>query len=285
MPPGHHHYWGPHGFSVPGATLWPMTTMHTGGLGNYPADDMPREERTSVLAILSLIFGIVCIPGFGVLGAILGAAALYFIATSGGRLAGRGLAIAGIVISLLFTFVWVVILWGASQAAAGFSQAAVAPVDNLMREIDTGKFAEAKSRLTGTAGQKITDEDFKAFADAYKAELGNYKAAPNGMWDWMQQMMAMGPVMQRFQGTSNMMPMPVTFDKDQAVLAVVMDPTSGNPTGNQGAIPIANIQVITKSGKTFTLFDPDSRPIAPNGNTPGEAKPEAPASPASEPPK
>ena len=70
-----------------------------------------------------------------------------------------------------------------------------------------------------------------------------------------------------------------------AVLAVVMDPTSGNPTGNQGAIPIANIQVITKSGKTFTLFDPDSRPIAPNGNSPGEARPEAPASPASEPPK
>lgn len=262
--------------------------MHTGGFGAFPSDEMPKEERTSVLAILSLIFGIVCIPGFGVLGAILGVASLYFIGSAGGRLAGRGLAIAGIVISLLVTFLWVVILWGASSVLGAVNSGAIVPVSTLMKEIDSGNFAEAKSRLTGVAGQKITDADFAAFVAAYQAELGAFKAGPDGPVAWITDMAEMGPVMQRFQGQNNQMPIPASFANDKAILAITMDRTSTNPSGGgaQSELPISNIQIFTKSGKVFTLYDPDNRPIAPEGGAapgdpaaPKETAPEAPKVP------
>jgi len=249
-----------------------MTTMHTGGFGTLQSDEAPQEERTSVLAILSLIFGIVCLPGFGVLGAILGIAAIYFISSAGGRLAGRGLAIAGIVISLLMTFIWIAILWGMVQFGAMVDREAIRPVSTLMQDIDSGNTAAIPAKFAGQTGQQLTEADIAAFAAAYQTELGAYKSAPDGPMQWFIDMMKIGPAMQRFQGRNDGIPIPMTFEKGMALVVLVFDRTSGKPSGSTSEIPMSNLQILTNNGKTINLFDPASRPLAPKA-------PEAPAAP------
>jgi len=75
------------------------------GAGPREAESKRPDEgvRVSRLAIASLICGILfIIPPAAVLAIVLGGIALSRIAASGGRLAGRGLAIAGICLGLLF---------------------------------------------------------------------------------------------------------------------------------------------------------------------------------------
>ena len=71
----------------------------------------PAQPKTSGLAIASLVLGIagLCTVGLGsIAGVILGIAALVRIGRSGGQLAGRGLAIGGIIASIVTLLVWVV---------------------------------------------------------------------------------------------------------------------------------------------------------------------------------
>ncbi len=81
-------------------------------------DEIALEpRRTSVMAILSLVCGLVCVvPGIGVLATIFGITSLVGINRSRGRVGGTGLAITGIVLGLLFSMIWIGILYAARQA-------------------------------------------------------------------------------------------------------------------------------------------------------------------------
>jgi len=267
-----------------------MTTMQTGGFGTFQQDQMPIEQRTSVLAILSLIFGIVCVPGFGILGAIFGITALFLISNSGGRVAGKGLAAAGIVIGILMTVIWISIAVGMSTFMGKVGQALVQPADTTMKAIEARDYATAKKILVGQTAQKITDADFEAFSKAYHDELGAYKSAPDGMWSYLTEVMQMGQQMQRYQNSGNIIPVPMTFEKEKVIVGWQVSNNSGASPGPNGSIdlPITNIQIITKNGKTITLYDPDNRPLTPpsGSDVPGDApkpsdppKPDAPANP------
>src|SRR5690349_14731093 len=92
----------------------------SGDLGD--AELALEPQRTSILAILALICALICIiPGMGLLAAILGISAAIGISGSRGRVGGMGLAIAGIVLGLLFSMIWVGIVLGSRQAL-GFAQ-------------------------------------------------------------------------------------------------------------------------------------------------------------------
>lgn len=68
-----------------------------------PLPVAPAEAKTSGMAITSLVMGILGLCGItAVMGLILGIVSLVRINRSGGRLSGRGLAIAGISLSGLF---------------------------------------------------------------------------------------------------------------------------------------------------------------------------------------
>ena len=74
--------------------------------GGY--DEYAGPERTSALAVLSLILSLACcIPGLGLLGAGLGVGALIGISGSRGRVGGKGLAVAGIIVGILVSVAWV----------------------------------------------------------------------------------------------------------------------------------------------------------------------------------
>jgi hypothetical protein len=70
--------------------------------GHGFAADPQVLPRTSGLAVASLVLGILCLCGVGsLLATIFGAVALGQIAHSNGRLTGKGMAIAGLVLGIL----------------------------------------------------------------------------------------------------------------------------------------------------------------------------------------
>ena len=95
------------------------------GLAPMPGQAMPStmagpvrtEARTSGKAVASLILGIVsfCIGLAGIIAIILGAAAKSEIDEGDGRLTGRGMAIAGIVlgaVGLGLNIIGLILMWG-----------------------------------------------------------------------------------------------------------------------------------------------------------------------------
>src|SRR5512132_3481900 len=71
-----------------------------------PNPPAPQNARTSGLAIAALVLGILgCIPLLGLVGLILGSVALVTI-PSNGAVKGRGMAIAGIVVAVVWFLVF-----------------------------------------------------------------------------------------------------------------------------------------------------------------------------------
>lgn len=237
-----------------------MTTMQSGGFGSYPNDQYVVEQRTSVMAILSLVLGIICIPGFGIIGAILGIAALFSISGSGGRVGGRGLAIGGIILGVLASVLWLAAGVGVNQVAGMANKGMVAPMDTTMKAIESGDFATAKKLLVSPTLENIKDSDFEAFRAAYRAELGEYQAVPTGLWEYLSDMGQMGPVTNQMQQAGNLIPLPLTFAKEKGIAGIQV--ATGKTSAPSGSIiPIVNIQVFTRSGKVITLYDPSNRPL------------------------
>lgn len=238
--------------------------MHSGGFGDFSQDQMPVEQRTSVLAILSLILSLLglCVPGFGLLGLIFGVVAMVLISGSSGRLSGRGLAAAGIVFGLFVSVIWTAVIYGAKKVADVFGQQIVAPADVTMKAMESGDWATARAGLVSSTADKLTDADFEAFRKAYQDKMGNYQAAPTGFFDFLGQISEMGPAMSKFQNTNNngLIPIPMTFAKGKAVIALQINPQGGRATGNN-AVPITNIQLLMRDGTTVTLYDPDNRQV------------------------
>jgi hypothetical protein len=264
------------------AILSPMTTMQPRTFGTLPGDEFGGEQRTSVMAILSLVLSLICfIPGFGLIGAILGVTALLVIGGSQGRLSGRGLAVGGIIMGLLFTMIWGGIGIGAMRLGNYFNTGALQPVSVTIKAIDDGDYATAKAQFASPTKEALTDAEIEAFRTAYKAELGGYKASPTGLWDFMAQMGAAGQMMNRFQGSQNLIPIPLTFEKGLGVLAVQVSQNGGGP-GAINSLPFTNFELITPSGKSIILYDPNNRPLpsAPAAPT----APTAPTAPVTTPP-
>jgi hypothetical protein len=78
-----------------------------GGASGFPGGLPPAMPKTSALAVVSLICGIAspCTAGLlAIPGLVLGIVGLARIRRSGGALAGRGMAIAGIIVSIVGLF-------------------------------------------------------------------------------------------------------------------------------------------------------------------------------------
>lgn len=214
-----------------------------------PAVD--ASPRVSGLAVSSLVFGLLCcIPLSGLLGTILGGAALVRISKADGRLSGRGLAFTGLILGLLGSMLWIGVgvggIWVMKQA-----QQFVQPVYSIA----TGDFAAAKQRLSADTAAKLTDEKAKEFTDQVKTELGAFKSMPKGAMDWIRGWGELGPMIQSSQksGRSDGIPVPVQFDKETALVMIYLDEKHSGP----GIPPIKNLSIHTKAGKTIWLVPPD----------------------------
>lgn len=247
------------------------------GFGDVLGEEVFTPQRMSVMAILSLVFGILCVPGFGVLGLIFGAAALFAIHGSRGRLGGTGVAVAGLIVSIIACAAWIVVGVAAMQVKTLFEQKALEPVATAAAAIEKGDMAGARALFTAEANAAITDEQIAAFRTAYQAQLGSFKSMPRGVVDLLMAYGQLGQAMQAFQGRQHMVPLPAEYDQGMAIF-VVQVPSSFD-TGQRGqstpgGIPARNFGVITVDGKEIWLVDPNaplpaSPPAPPPAAPPG----------------
>lgn len=241
-----------------------------------PPAEVALEQRTSVLAILSLVFGILCVPGFGVLGALLGVVALIVIANAAGRLSGRGLAIAGLVISLLVSVVWAAIIIGGYQLGKTLTGALGKSATAVLTSAESGDYATARAELTSAAQAAITDDDFKQWVAAYQAEVGAFKRVPQGTIEFIMSYGNIGPIISKFQQGQDLIPVPCEFEKGWA-LVVFQPDQRGGQAGTR--IPVMNVGVYSVSGKKYWLYNPT--PTIPPA--PGEVEPAEGETPPTEP--
>ncbi len=256
-----------------------------------PQGDTPLmvPQRTSTLAISSLVCSLLCcIPVVhGTLGLILGVAALIRISASGGRLGGRGLAIAGIIISLLITGVYV---GGAIGIARVWSSYVVAGY-NVASAAHGGDVTLLRTKLSSNT--TYTDEQIKAFSTELNTKLGNLKPQPNSIWEswdaFSRYITAVSKAgTQRGgggPGPQNGQPVVFDYDNGPAMLIMSFDP-GAPPAGQLGPNMfdgmLDDVAVILPDGTVIRLSDmpTTSTPGAP-GSAPKKLVPD-PSRPSSE---
>jgi hypothetical protein len=248
----------------------------------------PPPSRVSGLAVTSLVFGLLCcIPVVGIFAMILGGAGMVAISRSDGRLSGRGLATAGLVLGLLGT-IWTGLLGlGTLQL-----QSQVQSVTGSYEYVETQNYAAFKNLFTTGAQAQMTDETIKTFHDKVSAAWGKHQGATKGIADIFSGYAAVGPQFNNAPQTASgaSMPVPLKFDKGTALAFVQMSTSQQN---TRGMPALENMVVLDPNGTAIWLLPqrgtgsgtlpPPSPPVSPSQpapTTPPENPPgETPAAP------
>jgi len=223
-----------------------------------------EPPKTSVLAIISLVTGIVCcIPGLGLVASLLGSVALIRISGSGGRKSGTGLAVAGIVLGILASVMWVFIAIGAAQVGKMFTQGA-GQIISSMQLTDANSM---RVKLSPGAASVVTDARWAQFRSEIEAEIGPIQALPDGMIELLKGYGQVQGAMQSMQlsGRSDQFPVPVRGTTGWALMVIRVDQRGGGASPDPANINFGEIilkqalgvSVILPSGKEVVLFTPE----------------------------
>ena len=225
-------------------------------------DEATLAPRTSVLAILSLIFSLTCC--LSPLGLIFGGISLVGISSSKGRVKGQGLAIAGIVIGLIGSLLLVGLGYGAAQMSKMFGTQFMGPIENVVVAIESSDYATARSSFDSSVQASITDQDFADFQSEIGAQMGSYQSMPSSIFGLISAYMDVGPMLQQYQmkhgGAQNVMPIPTTFDKGTAIILVEMPRGPSQPPPGGILPPILNMGILFPDGTEAWLIDPSGGP-------------------------
>lgn len=226
-------------------------------------DEFNDPPRTSAMAVVSLIFSLIgcCLP-IGLLGTIFGIFSVIGISRSQGRVTGRGLAIAGIIIGVINTGIWI----GAGTAIVGGVKVYLQMGDDLMTDLEAGDYQSLRTKADPSA--TFTDSQFDAFREAYHAEYGAYTGNAKGFGEMVSDFMDanVGPNMQNFQGQPGMIPFAMQFDQGRALVVYWFNPR------NQGDPRFEDLMVVDRKGGEIRLSDFASAGGSP---TPSGAAPDA----------
>lgn len=199
----------------------------------------PEPERTSLAAILGFLlslggccFGVTALLGLPM--SILGA---FNIGRSNGRLGGRALAVAGIVLGLMNLAVWGGCLGVIFTGVAGMEKQVLDPAGRTFLMLDQGQFDGARASMV-SPGADLTDAELAAFTAAYQSTLGEFVSRPQGATNWLRSLTGLGPwesVMQSVgfgpgtQGTQgeSVIPAIFTFQQGDALVLISIDPQLG----------------------------------------------------------
>ncbi len=143
---------------------------------------IPPVPRTSGLAVASLVCSLIfCIPLLGLIGAIMGIAALGATKRPGVR--GRGLAIGGIIAGVLVTFLWIA---GVVGIAAGFSQilgAADQPVNAFIADYNSGNDRAIYDAASADFRKSVSSAKLHEILEAARTQWGT--GSKMGTWEMM----------------------------------------------------------------------------------------------------
>lgn len=139
---------------------------------NDAAGESTEKPPFSVAAITSLVFSLLfCIPGMAVLGLLLGVIGIF--TTGGGARRGRGLAIAGMLLSFMVGAIWVIGIMSITPWISGTLKFALTGPRDTMTAIFDGEMAVAQKHFLTRS--RPTEQELTQFADSARARWGDYK--------------------------------------------------------------------------------------------------------------
>jgi ABC-type multidrug transport system fused ATPase/permease subunit len=167
------------------------------------------------------------------------------IGGSKGRLGGRGLAIAGLILGLLGTAVWVGVYFAGQ---AGISQ--ISQYTRFVTLLEQDDVAGARAMVSPTV--TVSDEELVAWGDGFEVTHGTFVTQPSGMIEYVSTFVnntSSNPQLfqaaqQSFPGGSSMMPLPIETTNGQVTVFVIMDQFKGETMVIMGG---------SGSGKSTTL--------------------------------
>jgi hypothetical protein len=245
--------------------------------------NQPMEPpRTSILAILSLVSSLICcIPGLGVLGALLGTVAVFRISGSGGRKSGTGIAIVGIVVGIIVTVVWVFLAMGAASMAQQFTGV----LSRITTPLKSQSLSEFKPLVSSELQGGLTDARWKEFRTAVETEIGEIQTPPSSMLEFFKTYGQIQAQADKIGGRQNAMPFPIQGASGWGLFILHMSqtPPTGGAPGNLGEMFLKmtkNIEFIGPSGKSVWLVPPGADGVTPDPvGTGGAISPDAPKAP------
>jgi hypothetical protein len=241
----------------------------------------PGPARVSALAVSSLVFGILCcIPGVGFIALLLGLAAMVAIGRSDGRLAGKGLATAGLVLGLL-GIIWTGLV-GMGVLQFGSQVQSLSGTYGYVEQRDYSGFRNA---LTPAASQQLTDEQIADFHARVERAWGSHQGATRGFGGIWGGYSRVGPQIERMQGSLRLQgevwPVPMRFDQGSALAFYQLNRSQASTRGQPG---IENLVIMDPNGQPIWLIPPAGAgkpPAAPS--SPAEQPAGEPGGPAEEP--
>jgi len=253
-------------------------------------DDAPifeAPERVSLLAIFALVFSLLCfVPGMGLIGSIMGVAGLIVIGASRGRLSGRGMAIAGIVLGLIFSMIWAGVGLGMMKVWSTMKTEMIEPTSQMLSDIEGKNYAAARTRFNPVIGPTITDAQFDAFRNAYQTDAGAYQGMPTSVVEVWTSYAAIGKAMKNVNESGpsgTIIPVPGNFANGPRLIVLHMQPGNTKKPGDGmwSNLTIlsgtgAFIELLPKAGQTTGVPDEESTdtpstpdaPATPEGGTP-----------------
>lgn len=215
-----------------------------------------EPQRTSALAITSLvlsILGLISCPFMvlGTLGFLLGIVGLYFVSTSNGRLAGRGLAISGVIVGLLSIVVGMAVWIGMSQM---FRAGIGSPVSTMVQGIEATDRSAIRSVLTADADAATTDAEVDAFITQAQGVVGTGASPKAGIMDFARAMIALHETDARY-GQSNDTFLAVWVDSDTGRSLVIMRMDGNGRNATPGGL-FTNIGVRRDSTEVWLRGSP-----------------------------
>ncbi|MBN8598931.1 MAG: hypothetical protein J0L78_14755 [Planctomycetes bacterium] len=240
-------------------------------------------ERTSIVAIIALVFALPCfIPGFGIIASLLAVFALVGIAGSKGRVGGTGLAIAALVLGLFSTALWTAIGYGMWQGASYFKEHVFRASNTIMIEVRDGEFDKARVRFVQSSADQLTPEKFEAFRAAYRERLGEFKGIPDTVQGIVDGYSALSSQKNALgDPPPNNIPIPAIFEKGTFLMMIEIAPNQKVPQSSTISLPLRNLAIFPPGADPITLINPEllrRRPAA-NGNAETKTGTEAPTTP------
>jgi len=211
-----------------------------------------EPERTSIAAILGLVCSCIgCCGGVtAIIGVFLSIFGIVGISRSKGRIGGMGFAIAGLLVGILMLALWGGMFGGAVYVGKQFDTAVVQPTFGALQAIESDNYDAARAVLAPPASD-ATDEELAAFRDQYLAILGPVAATPDGLFDHIGKTIELIETLAPFQGANNMIPVPMQFENDMAMVAILFD----QKQANSGAPIPTEIVIIDRKGNIISLPD------------------------------
>ena len=108
------------------------------------------------------------------------------IRRNAGRLTGRGLAIAGIILGIIVTALQLFFLFGALQGWTFYTKQMAPPAERFFTASDAGDFSLARDELQPAAGAELTDERIAAFIAAAESANGQYQGVSTSFGTMME---------------------------------------------------------------------------------------------------